>query len=64
GVNFFLAIKQKTPNRWVSNFRGSLHVSGLFYRLKSISGGHSMKRNCVNVLTVVNSASNITTETI
>ncbi|WP_261643626.1 hypothetical protein, partial [Erwinia mallotivora] len=30
GVNFFLAIKQKTPNRWVSNFRGSLHKGGFF----------------------------------
>ncbi|MGC0871182.1 hypothetical protein, partial [Pantoea agglomerans] len=31
GVNFFLAIKQKTPNRWVSNFRGSLHTGGFIF---------------------------------
>lgn len=29
----FLAIKQKTPNRWVSNFRGSLHGGGLIKQI-------------------------------
>ncbi|WP_206756730.1 hypothetical protein, partial [Pantoea agglomerans] len=36
GVNFFLAIKQKTPNRWVSNFRGSLQHGGFFILLSAL----------------------------